>query len=188
MKKFILLSCITGLIPGAASALEPTPRMEETKQAIASFAGALKSELMTALQSGGATGAIEVCNTRAGAIAEEVSVEYGVHLMRTSQRYRNPDNAPNEWQSEVLQSFEDRKRAGEAASTLTWSETVETESGKEFRFMKAIPTAGLCLQCHGTTIAAPVSEKLASLYPEDKATGFNVGDLRGAFVVTQQLD
>ena len=54
--------------------------------------------------------------------------------------------------------------------------------------MKAIPTGGLCLQCHGTAIAPPVAEKLAELYPGDKATGFEQGDLRGAFVITRQLD
>jgi len=188
VKRSLLIIFLTGFIPGVATGLEQAPQMEESKQAIASFAGALKSELVSAMQNGGATEAIEVCNTRAGAISKEVSIEYGMQLTRTSQRYRNPQNAPNDWQSEVLQSFEDRKRAGEAVKTLAWSETIETESGKEFRFMKAIPTAGMCLQCHGAAIAPAVSAKLASLYPEDKATGFNQGDLRGAFVVTRQLD
>ena len=54
--------------------------------------------------------------------------------------------------------------------------------------MKAIPTAPLCLQCHGEAIAPPVAEKITKLYPEDKATGFREGDIRGAFVVTKLLD
>ena len=54
--------------------------------------------------------------------------------------------------------------------------------------MKAIPTQPLCLACHGQEIAPPVAEKLAELYPGDKATGFEEGDLRGAFVVVRQLD
>jgi hypothetical protein len=49
--------------------------------------------------------------------------------------------------------------------------------------MKAIPTGGLCLACHGETIDPAVAGKIAELYPEDKATGFREGDLRGAFVV-----
>jgi hypothetical protein len=32
-----------------------------------------------------------------------------------------------------------------------------------------------------------VNERLAELYPEDTATGYAVGDLRGAFVVTRDL-
>ena len=54
--------------------------------------------------------------------------------------------------------------------------------------MKAIPTDGLCLQCHGTAIPAEVADKLAELYPHDKAVGYREGDIRGAFVVTSLLD
>lgn len=54
--------------------------------------------------------------------------------------------------------------------------------------MKAIPTAGLCLQCHGTAINPEVSAKLNELYPHDKAVGYREGDIRGAFLVTSKLD
>ena len=54
--------------------------------------------------------------------------------------------------------------------------------------MKAIPIGGLCLQCHGTAIAPELAEKLSELYPEDKATGYREGDMRGAFVVTRRLE
>jgi hypothetical protein len=158
------------------------------KQAVADFSKALKSELVAAMQSGGATEAIEVCHLRAAVIAEEVSSTTGMKLSRVSGRNRNPSNAPNDWQTAVLQDFEVRKRAGEEAGSLTWYERAETASGTEFRFMKAIPTGGICLQCHGTEIAEPVALKLAELYPEDKATGFRAGDLRGAFVVTAPAD
>ena len=53
--------------------------------------------------------------------------------------------------------------------------------------MKAIPTGAVCLNCHGTKIAPEVSQALAGLYPEDRATGFNEGDIRGAFVVTRKI-
>jgi hypothetical protein len=54
--------------------------------------------------------------------------------------------------------------------------------------MKAIPTGALCLQCHGLDIAPPVAEKIAELYPYDKATGYREGDIRGAFVVTKLIE
>jgi hypothetical protein len=53
--------------------------------------------------------------------------------------------------------------------------------------MKAIPTAEVCLVCHGENIAPNIQAKLAELYPNDKAIGFNVGELRGAFSVTETL-
>ena len=59
--------------------------------------------------------------------------------------------------------------------------------GNEFRFMKAIPTGAVCLKCHGTDLSPAVTAKLTELYPDDKATGFKEGDLRGAFVVVKNL-
>jgi hypothetical protein len=41
-----------------------------------------------------------------------------------------------------------------------------------------------CLACHGTQLDAAVRQKLAELYPEDRATGFAPGELRGMFWVT----
>ena len=49
--------------------------------------------------------------------------------------------------------------------------------------MKAIPTGGLCLQCHGEVLDPAVAGKIAELYPDDQATGFIDGDLRGVFWV-----
>lgn len=188
MKKVIWAICVAGLVSGNAFSSGQSAELDRAKQATAAYAGALKTELLTSMKSDGPLQAMDVCNTRAKAIGNEVSIEYGALLSRVSTRNRSPDNIPNDWQSIVLESFEDRKQAGETFDTLSWYETVETDSVREFRFMKAIPTGGLCLQCHGKDIIPAVSEKLAELYPEDKATGFGLGDIRGAFVVTLPLD
>jgi hypothetical protein len=44
----------------------------------------------------------------------------------------------------------------------------------------------LCLQCHGTadTIAPEVRQAIETLYPNDLATGYTVGELRGLIRVT----
>jgi len=188
MKKTLITLCLAALASGVSAGTDETAELDHAKKATAAFAGALKSELVAAMQSGGPIEAIDVCNTRAVLISEEVSLEQGMTLSRVSQKNRNPDNAPNEWQAAVLDSFEARELAGEAPATLAWHEVADTGTGKEFRFMKAIPTGAVCLACHGETLAPPVAEKLAELYPEDKATGYSEGDIRGAFVVTQQLD
>jgi len=186
--KTILTVLLALLVSGAASAdYDEMAEVERAEQAVAAFGKTLKTELMAAMQSGGPVAAIGVCNVRAPEIAGSLSVEAAMVVSRTSLKYRNPDNAATDWQTAVLESFEARKQAGESLSTLTWSEVTTSGKWKEFRFMKAIPTGALCLQCHGKTIAPPVAEKLAELYPEDKATGFSEGDLRGAFVVTRRL-
>jgi hypothetical protein len=160
----------------------------QAKASVAAFATALKSELSSAMQAGGPLQAIELCNTRAPAIAKEISLQQDMQVSRVSERNRNPGNAPNEWQATVLQEFQARLAAGEDADSLAWHDITETGGGQEFRFMKAIPTAPMCLACHGEAIAPPVAAKIAELYPDDKATGFSEGDLRGAFVVTRALD
>ena len=78
--------------------------------------------------------------------------------------------------------FEQRKQQGEAIAKIEYYE--ETEQG--FRYMKAIPTKGLCLTCHGETLSEPVKAALLKHYPDDTATGFNVGDIRGAFTIIQK--
>ena len=51
------------------------------------------------------------------------------------------------------------------------------------RYMSAIVTQPLCLTCHGSEIAPEVAAEIARHYPEDQATGFAAGDLRGAFLI-----
>jgi hypothetical protein len=77
--------------------------------------------------------------------------------------------------------------AGEELATMAWSEISENDGKEQFRFMKAIPTGALCLQCHGSQISPEVTARLAELYPQDKAHGYSEGEIRGAFVVTRDL-
>ena len=157
------------------------------KTAIKQFAGALQTELKTAMKASGPVAAIGICNARAKPITEQVSEQFGMQLSRVSLKSRNPDNAPNDWQTAVLQDFEAKRLAGNDVIQLAWSETVSVDDSQEFRFMKAIPTGEICLRCHGTELAPDVSRILADLYPQDLATGYSEGDIRGAFVVTRKL-
>jgi hypothetical protein len=55
--------------------------------------------------------------------------------------------------------------------------------------MKALPTQKLCLNCHGAEaqIAPEAKEKLKVLYPNDLATGYSEGQIRGALTVKRPL-
>ncbi len=70
---------------------------------------------------------------------------------------------------------------------LERSEVADVGGVPTFRYMKAIPTAEPCLTCHGVNVAEPVKAKLAQLYPQDQATGFKAGDIRGAFTISKPL-
>jgi len=157
------------------------------KAAIKDFAGALQTELKTAMKAGGPVAAIGVCNTQALPVTERAAAEHGMNLSRVSMKSRNPANAANDWQSAVLEDFNIKRLAGSDITQLGWTETVSVNGGQEFRFMKAIPTGDICLRCHGSELAPEISSVLADLYPEDRATGYSKGDIRGAFVVTRKL-
>lgn len=158
---------------------------EARVQAMA-LGGTLMQQLTGALAAGDVGAAIGACSQIAPAASEQV-VEPGWTVGRTSLRWRNPDNAPDEWEEAVLVSLALRNRLGEPPTGLEHAEIVDTDEGPLFRFMKAIPTQPLCLQCHGTSIEPPVREALDALYPEDRATGFALGELRGAFTIERRL-
>lgn len=157
------------------------------KIAIKELATSLQSELKGAMKAGGPVAAIGVCNTKAMPITQQVAAEHGMHLGRVSLKNRNPANAPNGWQVAVLEDFQRQKAEGKDIDSLAWSETVNVNGGREFRFMKAIPTGKICLMCHGTQISPDIGRVLSELYPMDRATGYGEGDIRGAFVVSRQL-
>jgi hypothetical protein len=185
-------ACILAAASTAFAAGIATPETDllagQAKASVAAFAGALKSELMSAMKAGGPVQAIDVCHSTAPAIAREISEQQGLQVSRVSQRNRNSENAPTGWQTAVLDDFQSRLEAGGDPDGMTWQEIADTGDGREFRFMKAITTQPLCLTCHGETVAPEVTQRLSELYPDDRATGFREGDLRGAFVVTRQLD
>ena len=83
---------------------------------------------------------------------------------------------------------EQRKAGGEPVSKLEYSETTRHNGSTVFRYMKAIPTDDVCLMCHGRQLPEDLSAELEKLYPNDKATGFSKGDIRGAFTVVKILE
>lgn len=151
------------------------------------FATELQSTLLAAIEAGGPAHAIAVCKHDAPQIAAAQASD-GWTLSRTALRVRNPANAPMAWQRDVLEAWQAQLEAGavEDVSTLEWFDMKGGASKTELRYMRAIPLGGVCVGCHGPVeeLSAEVRAALAEQYPEDQATGFRVGELRGAFVVT----
>ena len=175
---------------GAAQAIEfqnddVEARVAASQAALQTFGSALQAQLQTAMQEGGPLQAIEVCEQVAPEIAADISEATGWSVGRTSLRLRNPDNAPDEWERAVLEDFERRQQAGQPASDLTRHEVIEQDDETVFRFMRAIPTAGLCLACHGEP-GGEIQQALERLYPADAAIGYSEGEVRGAFTVIQR--
>ena len=67
------------------------------------------------------------------------------------------------------------------------AELVESNGARTYRYMKAIPVGEVCLACHGSSLDPELKATIDGGYPEDRATGFALGELRGAFTVTKTL-
>lgn len=187
MKKIILIALLLPLST-AVQATSEQQMIQQSKESIKLFASQLKNKLQQGMQSGGPTAAIQVCNTAAVDIAKQVSEQQGWKIGRTSLKVRNSDNKAGAWEVKVLQDFEKRLKQGVAIKDLEYSELLNKHGQPEFRYMKAIPTQGICLSCHGDKLAPAITEKLQQLYPQDQATGFKLGDIRGAFTITRSVD
>ena len=148
----------------------------------------LGQKLQGAMAEGGAVNAIGVCNTQVPDIAGRVSSQNQVKLSRVGTRARNPVmGVPNDWQAKALAQFDAALARGEKPADLEFSETVETANGKEFHFAKPIVLQPMCVSCHGSPeqISPEVKAKLNDLYPNDKAVGYQPGQLRGAVVLSR---
>lgn len=187
MKKTIY-ACVFALgLSSTVMAGEIDKRSKESRLVLGDFMLLLKLELKHAMREGGPGNAIQVCKTKAPKIAAEISEKQDWRVARTSLKLRNPLNEPDPWELKVMQEFEKRKAAGEEIKTLEYAEIVTTDGKKQFRYMKAIPTEKLCLQCHGSDIEPDDAATLKKFYPHDQATEFKEGDIRGAFTITQPM-
>ncbi|MGC1952891.1 MAG: DUF3365 domain-containing protein [Gammaproteobacteria bacterium] len=185
VRKVVGMVGILALSSAFASEIED--RVAASRVAIKEFSMSLKGALKTAMASGGPAHAIEVCKEVAPAIAAGISEDRGWDIARTSLKLRNPSNAPDAWERGVLEQFKQRAARGEDPQQIDHQEVVSVNGQPYFRYMKAIATDDVCLTCHGEELAPAIAAKLEDLYPQDQATGFSVGDLRGAFTIRQPM-
>lgn len=164
----------------AAAMAADDPYRTEAQALRDEFASTLQGALGAALAHRGVAGAVDICKVEAPLIARKLSQKSEADVRRVSRRARNPAAAPEAWQRAVLDDFERRLAAGEPAAALEFFES-RTDGGA--RYMSAITVQPLCLHCHGSELAPDVALRLQGAYPEDRATGYDVGDLRGAFSI-----
>jgi hypothetical protein len=173
---------------GAASAQEPAdPRvgsaLAEARVAAKELAAQLKELLMEELGREGFDGAIAVC----AKVAQERTADYRAtfknEIRRVSLRRRNPANEPDDYEREVLGSF-DQLPVEERPTAEHW-EVIWENGAESLRYLKPLVANAMCLTCHGTegTVPPEVTAALAEHYPDDRGTGFDVGDVRGAITI-----
>lgn len=142
--------------------------------AMKQLGGTLKGKLVETMKTEGPLAAVTVCNADAQGLTEQVAKDTGVQVGRSSLKLRNPKNAPPDWVKTWLEANEGKP----AAEAQPWS---DVKFGM-VQSLKPLAVEAPCLVCHGPAdqIPADVRDKLAAAYPDDAATGYAVGDLRGA--------
>jgi len=133
----------------------------------------LQARLAQAMAAGGPTAALAVCRDDAPRLAEEARRESGLRLGRTSDRLRNPANAPPEWARPHVSSS-----AGKRAEEVR---PLEVDLGDRIGVLRPIAVKAACLPCHGApgSFSPEVRQALAKAYPMDRAKGYSAGDWRG---------
>ena len=168
----------------AADAPVASDWIEQSRQLAQQLGGELKGELGRAMSEGGPVAAVSVCKTRAPEIAADLSTKSGAVVGRTALRVRNPANAPDDLQRAVLEQFSAELASGQFEGPLEAAFEINRGGQVERRYMRAIATDALCLACHGPVLAPELAAVIKRDYPDDQATGFEQGQLRGAFSVT----
>lgn len=147
---------------------------------------ALKSEqtlgkaLKTKIADSGVEEALSFCNINAIPLINTLEKEYDVTIKRVSMKNRNPNNKPNEMEFKLFDSYLYNQENG-----LESTESIQ-KNGEEYIYVKPIFVKDLCLNCHGivdTNITPETHMKINELYPDDLATGYSVGDLRGMWSI-----
>jgi len=173
---------------GAVLAQDPA-WIAEARQVASTVPPKLLAVLSEEIAKSGPEGAIGVCRDKAPQMAKAASDQSGWAVRRVSLRNRNPRAVPDAWEREALEEFDRRAAAGENPATLEKAAVVKVEGKDHYRYMKALPVQPLCLGCHGQPeqLSPAVREKLRTLYPDDKAVGYRLGEIRGAMTIRKPL-
>jgi len=150
----------------------------EANEAATALVTKLKARLTRAMTQDGPSSALDVCAEVGQSMTAQIGREHGTLLGRSSLRLRNAENQGPDWVTQWLEEQGERPVAGVEG----FERIVDTPEGKVARVLRPIGVEKPCLHCHGNVedLAPEIRTGLEEHYPTDAATGYAVGDLRGA--------
>ena len=177
----MMASCLQQTGNTSLSEEEKASYLEKGKAIAQASFKALSSQLMKAMQTQGLEGAVTYCNVKALPITDSLSEAYQATISRTTLQPRNPANSPDEAEKALLEAYHATMASGGRPAPQ-----VTTLEDGQVLFTAPIMLKGQCLQCHGT-VGQELPEQhytlIQQLYPEDQATGYSKGDLRGMWSI-----
>jgi hypothetical protein len=155
----------------------------EARQLSKELAEKVRGLLLQEIERGGFENAARVCSELAQEITQQFNKRTRYYARRVSLRYRNPKNIPDDYEQRKLEEFDFLNR--EKRLENEYMEVVKEGSQEYLRYMKPLVAIPLCLVCHGPkeNIPSEIKAILTEKYPDDRATGFLSGDVRGTISV-----
>ncbi len=138
---------------------------------------ALLRELQEGLARGGPASAIMSCHVDAVGVSQRLARGEGIAAGRTSDRLRNPTNAPRPWAAALVKANAGRR--------MRDVEGFAVDLGDKVGVLRPIAQTSTCISCHGPVerMSPTMRQLLAERYPADRAVGFEEGQIRGWYWV-----
>lgn len=162
---------------------ELTAKVAEARQTADGLMQSVRGVLFEMVKDGKFAKASEACSTMAQEMTKNYAESKGIKVYRVSLKYRNVLNRPDKLEKRQLKQFD--KQVAENKTVTEYYEVVKSGNKRELLYMKPVVVQEMCLKCHGSEsqIPADVKKILTANYPKDKATGYKIGDVRGAVTV-----
>lgn len=136
-----------------------------------------KSNIQTVAAKDGLPDVVNFCHDNAKKLTDSLGKVNNVVIKRTSHKLRNDKNEPDADSKAVLDNYLKMQKTKQ-----TLEPVVKKGTDGYVHFYAPIKLKAECLKCHGTP-GQDVSEEIYKLikekYPNDTATGFKEGELRG---------
>ena len=178
MKYLALFSLTSALL--LASPMSDDQIVEKGDQVSSMLVQRLGGELKAQMQNNGAIGALHFCSQNALSLTEQVAKETHTSLKRVSTNERNPLNKATADEAALLKKWSDLLKNNQP---LPPSAIVNLSPNTAVYYKPIVINNEACLKCHGN-VEGELAKEIKAAYPEDKATGYKMGDLRGMIAVT----
>jgi len=181
-KKMIKSLCLSAILMSLLTANEQQNITVEAKEISTTLLKTLGTALKKEIKSHGIVAAAKFCNLNAMDLTQQVTKSNNtISVKRIALKYRNPNNAPLADEQPVLEAMQQL-----SLSHVTLPKSVVQTTPQGYKYYQPLTiNKPICLSCHGTLKKGSELDKFfKSHYPEDRATGFRMGDLRGFIVVT----
>lgn len=154
--------------------------LETGSEISAQAQSALLSNVSEAMKQGGTLYAVEFCNLKASGITDSLNNLYNCTISRVSAKNRNPENYLSNATEEQLWEY-----FLSVHETEMIHDTIVMEEQQPVYYKPILTAMQACLQCHGPKdkIDPATYSKIRELYPEDKATGYELNELRGMWKI-----